>query len=135
MAYQSYRDLIRTAIAEAKTHPSASLPALAAAHHIELLQRGNNHYAKKCPWCGGKQKLRLRLTHSGWRFGCFKSDCEAARGGDAIDFLALVRGTDRRTAIRTLLEIAGIEHPWDRITSHPDARPVRNREHREGGAR
>lgn len=110
-----YRSLIRLAIDEAKAHPRNQLPELAASTGIELLQRGSRIYARNCPWCQGRMKFCLRQTPSGWRFGCFRTTCTANSGGDAISFIALTRGLDRRQAVRAMLENAGIEHPWDRI--------------------
>jgi|GEM_PF-6535791 len=118
-----YKERMRAALNEARQKDACSLPSLFASYGVDLIRRGEKVYARRCPFCEGKQKLVMSEFRGRWTFKCFKASCEANQGGDAFTFLKLTRGLDNRGAARALLEIAGIEHPWDQI----------QRERKEGG--
>lgn len=121
MDREQLRTEFRQAVQEAKRSGRGMLPRLVTLHQIEMDSKG---YAKRCPWCEKKQTFKISNQNGSWRFICFNDQCQANEGGDEVGFLSIREGISRREACKRLLEIAGIENPFDRERK---ARPKKER--------
>ncbi|MEI6655771.1 MAG: DUF927 domain-containing protein [Verrucomicrobiota bacterium] len=110
MDKEALRRAFGEAVEAAKHSPQGMLPRLMSAYAIELNGKG---YAPRCPWCQKKDTFNINNKKGVWLFGCFYDKCEAHKGGDEVGFIALKEGLTRRDAAKRLLEIAGIENPFD----------------------
>lgn len=105
------RSEYRAALEEAKHSPKCLLPRIVEAEGIKLDGKG---LAAVCPWCTKKKTFNVNNKTGAWLCGCFNDTCEAHRVGDVIGFLSLRQGISRKAACSALLEMAGIENPFDR---------------------
>lgn len=119
----SYQDAIREAFDDARSKDAGRIERIAESRGIETKKAtGEKWTAKVCPWC--KKKGKLGFWHQGGKsfFKCPVTSCAGNTGGDEIAFIELVDGVDRKTAIRTFLSQAGVEHPWDRLEREKEQR-------------